>query len=261
VSYIRLTVRMILFSGFLLFACFSLLVLCAADRVLPQPVARTRVARRYLAGLRRALGIRLDVEGQPLEDGWLLVSNHISWLDIVILGSLTPLNFLSKSEVSRWPAIGWLARGIGTLFIERRSGRAGEVREQIADRLKQDRQVLVFAEGTTTDGTTVRPFHRPLLAAARQVNRPAQGVSISYWRDGERDPIVPYINDDHFPSHLLRLLRAPATRVRVTFHFPVPAGYQQTSRALARQLHGQVLAGIQSGSSPRQAEPLSYKTT
>lgn len=110
------------------------------------------------------LGVQITVAGYRPQAQALLVSNHISWLDIVVLGGLTHTDFLSKYEVREWPLIGWLAARSGTLFIRRGHGEAGAISEQIAQRLREKRILTLFPEGTTTDGREVRPFSRACSA-------------------------------------------------------------------------------------------------
>ena len=112
------------------------------------------------------LGLTITVAGHRPQPPALLASNHVSWLDIVVLGALTHTDFLSKAEVRRWPLIGWLAARSGTLFIQRGNGEAAAVSEQIAERLRDQGLLTLFPEGTTTDGRQVRPFFSRLFAAA-----------------------------------------------------------------------------------------------
>src|SRR5262252_3456694 len=124
---------------------------------------RERWARTVLAGL----GIELRIEGAQIDSGALLLANHVSWLDILVIASLTPASFVAKSEVRCWPAIGWLAARAETLFIRRASGRSLlEVKNRIAGLLAEGRSVALFPEATTSDGETVLPFRSGLMQAA-----------------------------------------------------------------------------------------------
>ncbi len=151
-----------------------------------------------------------------------LVANHVSWLDIPVIAAARPCHFLSKAEVARWPVIGWLARSVGTLFIRRGAGesraKAGEIREHLA----LGRGILVFPEGTTTDGTAVRRFFPQLFAAAEDA--PVQTVAVRY-RDaaGQVDRSLAFIDDDELHHHLWRLLGRERIVVDLTFGPPVPA--------------------------------------
>ena len=240
---LRLSVRLPVFVLFLLTCVATILALRVLDLFLPQPLDRAPFAKRYLGVLCRLLGFTLTRHGKPCAEAGLLVSNHISWVDIAVLGACVPLRFLSKSEVASWPVIGWIARDIGTLFITRAGGKAAEVREQIVKALGQDHRVLVFPEGTTTAGTQVLPFRGRLLGAAREAERPIQAVTLAYRRDGRPDLIVPFIGEDSFPSHLVRLLSKPAVRVDVVFHPPLQ-GTELGSQALAETLQRQTATGL-----------------
>ena len=122
--------------------------------------AKQRWCRRFLG----ILGVELTVTGSPVDAPVFLVSNHVSWLDIPLIASQRHLYFLSKAEVGDWPLIGTLARAMGTLFIKRGSGESGRKALEIADRLKLGHTVLVFPEGTTTDGHSLLPFKSSMLS-------------------------------------------------------------------------------------------------
>lgn len=167
------------------------------------------------------LAIRISVEGhRPLPPA-LLVSNHVSWLDIVVLGSLTHTHFLSKHEVRDWPVIGWLAARAGTLFIRRGSGEAGTISEQIAERLRADGLLTLFPEGTTTDGREVRPFFSRLFAAAIDTGTDVIPVALRYHVDGAFDPVAPYTDGQSLYENLRGLLVRDRTQVMVTFRHPI----------------------------------------
>lgn len=167
------------------------------------------------------LGISLTVEGYRPRSPALLVSNHVSWLDIIVLGGLTPTDFLSKDEVRRWPVIGWLAARTGTLFIRRGHGQAGAVGEQIAGRLRAQGLLTLFPEGTTTDGRSVRPFFSRLFAAAVDTGTDVVPVALRYHIDGLHDPVAPYIGDQSLAANLAGLLRRERTQIHVTFGNPI----------------------------------------
>ncbi|KZX81426.1 acyl-phosphate glycerol 3-phosphate acyltransferase, partial [Alcanivorax sp. HI0013] len=132
--------------------------------------AKQRWCRRFLG----ILGVELTVTGSPVDAPVFLVSNHVSWLDIPLIASQRHLYFLSKAEVGDWPLIGTLARAMGTLFIKRGSGESGRKALEIAERLKLGHTVLVFPEGTTTDGTGLRRFFPQLFDAPLMADVPVQ---------------------------------------------------------------------------------------
>jgi 1-acyl-sn-glycerol-3-phosphate acyltransferase len=167
------------------------------------------------------LSIQLVVKGTPPVSGpMLLVSNHISWLDIGVMHAARHCRFVSKADVAHWPLVGTLARGAGTLFIERESRRdAMRVVHQMADALRAGEVLAVFPEGTTGDGTTLLPFHANLLQAAISADAPIQPVALSF-RDGvtgERSFAPCYIGDDTLLGSLWRTLQVSGLIAEVNF--------------------------------------------
>lgn len=167
------------------------------------------------------LGIRITVSGPRPRAPALLVSNHVSWLDIVVLGGLTHTDFLSKYEIRKWPLVGWLAARSGTLFIRRGKNEAGTVGEQIAERLRQRGMLTLFPEGTTTDGRQVRPFFSRLFAAAIETGTDVTPVALRYHIDGDYDPIAPYTDDQSIFENLRGVIPRERTAVNVVFGDPI----------------------------------------
>ena len=215
---IRLTARLVLFTGFMGLTATLAGTLLLVETLLRCQIDRAPFARICFNGASRCLGFRMSTQGTFSNRPVLYVSNHISWSDIPVLGGLVPLRFLSKAEVGRWPVIGWLATQAGTLFIQRGSGKAGQARDEIARTLLNGQSVLVFPEGTTTAGVTVLPFHSRLLHAAADAGVDIQPLSIGYLRNGHPDHLAPFIGDDEFQHHLMRMLRQPAVEVGVIAH-------------------------------------------
>lgn len=189
------------------------------------------------------LGVAVSVAGPRPDAPALLASNHVSWLDIVVLGGLTHTDFLSKDEVRRWPLVGWLAARAGTLFIRRGEGQAGSVSEQIAARLRAGDMLTLFPEGTTTDGREVRPFFSRLFAAAIDTGTDVIPVTLRYHVDGAHDPVAPYTGDQSLMDNLRGLLRRERTAVHVVFGQPI-AAHGMTRRALAEQARTAVRAPL-----------------
>lgn len=241
---IRLTSRLTLFIMFLLLTAAIAIGVRFVEKVSGRAVDRTPWARFCFGGAARCLGFRVRHQGRVADEPVLFVSNHVSWSDIPILGGTAPLRFLSKAEVARWPVIGWLAVQAGTLFIQRGGGRANQSRKDITDALDAGQSVLVFPEGTTTIGTIVLPFHGRLLNAAVDAEVPIQPISIGYRRNNRPDHLAPFIGDDEFQSHLLRLLKQPAVEVTLVFHEPVRTSTETSITDLADSLHKAVAAGL-----------------
>ena len=184
-------------------------------------VRRQRWSQFFMARLSRALPFRINVFGQLPDTSMLWVSNHVSCTDIALLGQLTPLSFLSKADVRGWPVAGWLAAKAGSLFIRRGAGDSQLIRQQMRHHLSQGLPLLMFPEGTTTDGRCVRTFHGRLLSAAIDSGAHLQPVAIRYLRDGSTDPIAPFIGDDDLLSHLMRLFSHDTADVEIHLLEPI----------------------------------------
>jgi 1-acyl-sn-glycerol-3-phosphate acyltransferase len=150
---------------------------------------RRRELQRWSAGLVRHLATNLTVHGEPPLHGarFLLVANHVSWLDIFAINAAVPTRFVAKSDVRRWPLVGWLCVKADTLFIERDRPRdIARIDALITEALRGDdgagAGMGVFLEGTTTDGTQVLPFHSSLLRPAQQAGAQVIPVAIQYLR-------------------------------------------------------------------------------
>jgi 1-acyl-sn-glycerol-3-phosphate acyltransferase len=182
----------------------------------------------------RILGLRIRLGGEPLQRPVLLVCNHISWLDIIGLLAISDALFLSKADVRRWPLIGWLAAQAGTLFIARGAfGAANKAITDISAILAADRSVVIFPEGTSTDGERVAHFHPRLFEAAISAAVPVQAIAIRYTdANGRRSAVAPFIGDDDFVAHLTRVTGAPRVDVSYTV-CPAVNSAGQDRRALA----------------------------
>lgn len=184
----------------------------------------------------QVLGLNITVHGQPDPRPALWVSNHVSWLDIPVIGSHFPVHFLSKAEVESWPLIGRLAKAGGTLYIKRGAGDAGNVARQMAAHLQAGRSVLFFPEGTTTDGRSVKRFFHKLFHAACVTGADIQPVVLCY-RDqtGALHTVAPFIGDDEFTEHLLNVLHEKHIAVEMLV-LPRVSINGRDERSLARDL-------------------------
>ena len=143
-SWLRLCVRITAFIAFLTATTMLAAALRSTEIVTRNAIDRTPWARFCFRWACRCLGLNIRQHGSPSDDTVLFVSNHISWSDIPILGSLAPIRFLSKAEVGQWPVIGWLARQAGTLFIRRGGGQARRVRDQVIGNLRAGESVFIY---------------------------------------------------------------------------------------------------------------------
>lgn len=192
------------------------------------------------------LNLNITVQGQVTQQPAVLVANHISWLDMFVLGSVLDIRFLSKAEVRQWPLIGWLADKAGTLFIARgQSGAAKQASQHLVSVIQQGDHVLFFPEGTTTDGTSVRRFHARLFAPAIDAQVAVQPIALYYPdTEGQASPVVPYINDDSLLSNLWRIAGQRQLQAVVTFLDLVPS-QDQARKELASACEDQIRAQLE----------------
>jgi 1-acyl-sn-glycerol-3-phosphate acyltransferase len=210
-----------------------------------------RIRRRWCREICRILGLRLEIVGVPHPNTRLWVANHISWLDIVALGSQLPLVFVAKEEVADWPVMGYLARRIGTLFVRRGDAeQVAAVAERMTWLLRQGGQLMLFPEGTTGNGERVLRFHAGLLRPAQWTRTQAQAAGLEYL--GEARALAPFVGEDEFLPHLLRILALDPIRLRIHYRPPPPLGL--SDEKLARTLRGQVVEALfPERAAPRQA--------
>ncbi len=172
------------------------------------------------------MGIGFKVTGTPMRHPGGVVCNHSSWLDIFALNAAQQVYFVSKDAVAGWPGIGWMARGVGTVFIRRRARDAGAQKTTFETRLQAGHKLLFFPEGTSSDGQQVLPFKSTLFAAffsddLRAISS-VQPVSLRYFAP----PHAParfycWWGDMEFAPHLLQVLAAPRQgRISLAFHAP-----------------------------------------
>ena len=169
-------------------------------------------------------GITLEIRGQPPITGpVLLVSNHISWLDIPVMHAARHCRFVSKSDVKDWPLVGTLATAAGTLYIERSSRRdALRMVRLMQDALIANEVLAVFPEGTTGDGRVVLPFHANLLQAAISADAPVQAVGLCFVdkASGETSHAPSYIGDETLLGSIWRTVSAPPIVAVVNYGEP-----------------------------------------
>lgn len=219
-----------------------------------------RLPHWYHRNVCRLLGIRLEIEGEVRRGRpVLLVANHTSWLDIPVLSALAPVSFVAKREVGSWPGVATLARLQRTVFVDReRRVAVGETAGEIIERLRAGDAIVLFAEGTSSDGNRVLPFRTSLFAAAKPPARVAAGVpdavvqtvSIVYERLhgvplGRADrPLTGWYGDMELPAHAWRLLQAGPLDVRIVVGAPVPLDAFADRKQLARHSEDEVRTNV-----------------
>jgi 1-acyl-sn-glycerol-3-phosphate acyltransferase len=212
--------------------------------------------RAWHRGCCAIFGLEIRVHGEPaLAGGTLYVANHISYLDISVLGSVLNVPFVAKSEIAGWPVVGLIGRLGDTLFIERQAGQARGQRDALAVRLAAGERLILFAEGTSSSGERVLPFKSALFAALVPGDAPQaiqmQPVTIAYPRfrgglgigHGMR-PLYAWYGDMMLLPHIWSALGLPGAEVEVRFHPPVSAAAFASRKALARHAEQQVADGL-----------------
>lgn len=212
---------------------------------------RRRSVQAWNAGMLRCVGMAIETEGALHPGAKLVIANHVSWLDILAINALTPMRFVSKAEVHRWPVVGRLATAGGTLYIEReRSRDALRVVHHMAEALQAGDTVAVFPEGTTGEGHTLLPFHANLFQAAIVTRSPVQPLALRY-RDARHavSPAVAYVGDTSLLTSLWRVVFAEGLTVRVQV-LPAHEVTHADRRALARYMRECVASALGVASDP-----------
>jgi len=188
-------------------------------------IKKNTIKTRWLQRFSAIVNLHVSKDGELPERRAMLVSNHISWLDIIVIGQYLPAYFVAKSDISSWPVIGYLAKQGGTIFIRR--GNKQHIKttaEKMTWLLKQNGNIIAFPEGTTTKGDEVMHFHSSLFQPALLTRSAIQPVAIQY--QGAAKEQAPFIGDDAFVPHLIKMLAMDKIEVQLSF-LPVidsPAG-------------------------------------
>ena len=252
-------------------ACRAALALLWTGALLPVQLLALRLSPRtaqlvpqlYHKGAARILGLSLEIDGMPAPGAPVLfVVNHVSWLDIVVLGSVLKAGFVAKSEVKGWPGVGLLARLQGTVFVERRRHKIQSQADQVTQALQAGRRLILFPEGTSNDGNRVLPFRSGFFSVAERwdgaADLPVQPVSLKYVRDGglplvrARRPDVAWYGDMELAPHLWAMLcRGGGLAARLEFHPTVTAAAFPSRKAMAEHCRKVVMNGVSGADSGR----------
>jgi 1-acyl-sn-glycerol-3-phosphate acyltransferase len=239
----------------ILLACLSLLALLPFHLIaiaFRGPNAGA-VAMRWHRFVLFLIGVRVRVHGALAPDRpLLLLSNHMSWLDILVLASRAPLSFIAKKEIASWPVFGWLAKLQRSVFVDReRRHRIGQVADQVAGRLARGDIIVLFAEGTASDGNKVLPFRSALIGAAHKAmdgekSATVQPVALAYTRmhglpiGRQHRTKVSWFGDMDLMPHLKAVLSSGAIDVEVVFG-PI---HELTSQSDRKDVAGQAGAFV-----------------
>lgn len=204
---------------------------------------RQAAARWWTRGLCAILKLRVRLEGRIHAAPTLFVANHISWLDIICLRAHIDALLVAKQEVRRWPVFGGIFARAGTLFLPR-GGPSTHVADQMTWHLLAQRSVLVFPEGSSSDGATVSRFHARLYQAAIRAQCAVQAVAITYPHPvAGVHPAAPFVGEAALLPHLWRVLAEPALEVRLSLCTPLSATGRER-RMLADLTREQILCAL-----------------
>jgi 1-acyl-sn-glycerol-3-phosphate acyltransferase len=190
-------------------------------------VARLGLFRqRWSMQMLKMLGVRLRAQSVALPARTLIVSNHISWLDIFVINAVTQTHFVCKDDIRKWPCIGWLVASTGTIFISRSSRKdAARTARALIERLQQDERVAFFPEGTTTNGSELLPFTAALFDAASPAQASVVPMSLRYLDEQGRRSLAPaYDGDVSFMECLRAIVKAPGVWAELRALTPIPVG-------------------------------------
>lgn len=203
------------------------------------------------------IGIDVELRGKRCRDHPVMFAvNHSSYLDITLLGALMPVSFVAKAEVASWPLYGMLAKLQRTVFVERNSRKVNEQRTEMVARLERGQDLVLFPEGTSSDGNGVLPFKSALLSAAEiEINgKPVavQPISIAYTHlDGiplgrHFRPFYTWFGDMEMASHIWQMIALGKLRVVIEFHPPLTVAEAGSRKVLAQHCWNAVACGVSS---------------
>ena len=229
----------------------ALLVAAAVDGLLRKPgtlVDRSRWRHRWCLRIVKALGLECNITG-PLPGSGALVSNHLTYLDVLFYGAATPFIMVAKADIRRWPLIGWITARAGTVYVSRRGDQAREeVDRHMAAGFASGLPVLFYPEGTTSDGITVLPFRRGLFHSVFENRAPLHTAAIHYTLDtpGSTATVaedVCYWGDMTFAPHIFRVLGLTGIQGHIRFN-EHPLTEARDKADLALQAHAAVSAAL-----------------
>ncbi|OFJ54667.1 lysophospholipid acyltransferase family protein [Mycolicibacterium grossiae] len=233
------------------------LVLLAAAPLLAVPMpGKSRLQRAYCRAMLRCLGVRITLSGGPIRNlrGVLVVSGHVSWVDVFVIGSVLPGSFVARADLIEWPALGVLARLMKVIPIERASlRRLPDVVRTVADRLRAGHTVVAFPEATTWCGLGYGPFRPAMFQGAIDAHRPVQPLRLTYrHRDGAPSTVPAFIGDDSLLQSVRRVITARMTVAHVAVQSLQLPG--EDRRGLAARCESAVRGTDAAGRATRRAD-------
>ena len=217
---------------------------------------RRRILKTWSRQLLTILNIGIRTEGEwPVrgEGGYLVIANHVSWLDIFVLNTIYPSRFIAKAEVRDWPLIGWLCKRSNTIFIERAMRQdAVSINLRVSLLLKQGVCVGLFPEGTTTDGTQVGHFHSALIQPAIDVGAMLCPIALRYQNEnGNQSNAAAFTGGTTLAQSIWRILHSPRFDALLVFT-PALATAGENRRVLARAAQDAIAQELQNTAAMRQ---------
>lgn len=207
---------------------------------------RNRILRRWSRTLLAICGARIRLAGRPLSDelaqtgiergrrGRMILANHVSWVDVFAIDAALPSRFVAKAEIGRWPVAGKLVTMTGTLYIERgRRHAVAAANHRVREHLAAGEAIAIFPEGTTTDGSTLLPFHSNLIAPAMEAGCEIWPVALRYTEGGRPTTAAAFVGDMGLAGSLWNILLARDLEIEVTFLEPVAAAPSSNRHQIA----------------------------
>lgn len=237
---VRLALRLVLMTVNLLWIAGDFVWLAVRTGGSPPLRARTIWLQRSSRRMLQFLAVEMETQGVRPSAG-LLISNHLTYLDILVLATITPSVFISKSEVRNWPVFGWFSRRAGTLYVDRtRRSDVARLGGEIRNLLREGHLVVLFPEGTSSDGRQVLPFKSSLLEPVSGSQQPLTVAHLGYTlADGSVENDICYWGDMNFVPHFLKLLTRRGIQAQI--HFTPVENPAIQRKDLARQLHAEVI--------------------
>lgn len=243
-STLRLWLRLIGIGGVIAWGCIQVALFFKREG---RP-GRQRRVREWSRQCMRVCGVKLSVYGAErffASGGLFMVGNHVSWLDIFAVNSVHAVRFVAKEEVRSWPAVGWLAARAETVFIQRNNRRSSQqVRDILLQILAESDYTVVFPEGTSTDGTELKPFRSNLFEAAVQSGQDVWPIALYYPKaDGSPNTDMAYFGDLSMWQSFCRILPQKQSEVALYFLEPIAVA-GKTRQQICAEAEAQVAAKL-----------------